>query len=472
VILLFNPRSARWKHRLPLSLMSLGAFLEGKYAYEIVDGNFESNPEETLRRIIREKGIRYLGVTVMPGPQLAQAITISRNLKLEFPDLFVVWGGYFPSLHEDVCLESGFVDFVIKGRGEQAFLDLIASGESSTPVPHSVDGEASRTLPYHRMDVGRYIGKTCLGSRTVSYHSSFGCPYLCGFCSVAAIYKGRWTGAPASAVVDDVLWLRDKYGVNAVEFIDNNFFVAEHRTYEIARRLRGAGVAWWGEARPDTLMDFSDSTWRMMREGGCKMIFLGAESSSDDVLRQMDKGGTQNADTVLQLAERIARFEIVPEFSFVLGAPSNDVDAQIDRDIRYIRRIKEINPTSEIVIYVYSPVAFDDAALLQQARTFGFQFPARLIDWLDPVWQTFALRKNPHTPWLQSRHIDRIMNFERVLNARYPTISDIKLTRWQNRILKSLGAWRYKLGFYAAPWEIRLVANRLFHYRQPEIEGF
>jgi hypothetical protein len=96
----------------------------------------------------------------------------------------------------------------------------------------------------------------------------------------------------------------------------------------------------------------------------------------------------------------------------------------------------------------------------------------QLVDWLDPVWQTFDLRKNPHTPWLAPRHVERIMNFERVLNARFPTISDIKLKRWQTTILKTLGVWRYKLGFYAAPWEIRFVANRLFRYRQPEIEGF
>jgi hypothetical protein len=64
------------------------------------------------------------------------------------------------------------------------------------------------------------------------------------------------------------------------------------------------------------------------------------------------------------------------------------------------------------------------------------------------------------------------MNFERVLNARFPTVSDIKLRRWQTAMLKTLGTWRYKLGFYRAPWEIRLVANRLFRYRQPEIEGF
>jgi anaerobic magnesium-protoporphyrin IX monomethyl ester cyclase len=468
MILLFNPRSARWKHRLPLSLLSLGAVLEGKYEYEIVDGNFEVNAAVTLANVIQTKNIRYFGVTVMPGPQLAEAITISQQLKARFPNLVVIWGGYFPSLHAETVLNSGFVDHVIRGPGETPFLELITRLEGTRGVP----SRPQNPLPYYRMDMHRYLGKTCLGSRTISYHSSFGCPFLCGFCAVAAIYKGSWSGKPPAAVAEEVISLRDKYDVNAVEFIDNNFFVGEHRTHEIAERLVLKGIAWWGEARPDTLMDFSDSTWRTMRDSGCKMIFFGAESSSNDVLAQMDKGGTQTSDTVLQLAERAKEFGIIPEFSFVLGTPSSDVDAQIERDIQYIRRIKAINPGSEIVIYIYSPVSFDDAELLRQAREFGFEFPRQLTDWLDPAWQEFDLRKNPHTPWLEPRHIERIMNFERVLNARFPTVSDIKLKSWQTAILKSLGSWRYKLGFYAAPWEIRLVANRLFRYRQPEIEGF
>ena len=66
---------------MPLSLLSLGTALEGRYEYEIVDGNFEANAVERLARVIRKKGIRYLGMTVMPGPQLVEAITVSRELK-------------------------------------------------------------------------------------------------------------------------------------------------------------------------------------------------------------------------------------------------------------------------------------------------------------------------------------------------------------------------------------------------------
>ena len=348
MIILLNPRSARWKYRLPLSVLSVGAVLEGKYPYQIIDGNLESDVRATLLKAIREQDIRYLGITVMPGPQLQQAIQLSRELKQIFPKLTIIWGGYFPSLHTDVVQRSGFVDYAIRGQGEYAFLELIEALEkdgavSRTPHQGVTDPNSLPPIPYHRVDVERYLPRTVLGSRTIVYHSSFGCPFVCGFCAVAGVYKGRWMGRDSATIVKDVIELRDRYRINAVEFMDNNFFVAEGRTSEVAEGLRGQGIAWWGEARPDTVMHYSDRTWRSMADGGCKMMFFGVESSSDSVLALMQKGGTQTADMVLDLARRMREFNIVPEFSFVLGAPSDKVDEDIERDIRYIRRIKEIN---------------------------------------------------------------------------------------------------------------------------------
>jgi anaerobic magnesium-protoporphyrin IX monomethyl ester cyclase len=491
MIVLLNPRSAKWKHRLPLSVLSVAAPLEGRYPYVIVDGNLESDVRGTLIRTIREQSVRYLAVTVMPGPQLVSAIQLCREMKGLFPSLTIIWGGYFASLHTDVVLRSGFVDYVIRGRADTAFPALIRALEENAPIDsigglsyaergvvrsnppaHPTDPNDLPPLPYDRVNVERYLPKTVLGTRTVVYHSSFGCPFLCGFCAVAGVYKGSWMGVDAARIVRDLLELRDRYTINAVEFMDNNFFVAEKRTADVAAGLRGQQIAWWGEARPDTVMHYSDATWRLMAESGCKMMFFGVESSSNETLALMDKGGTQTAEMVLELAARMKQFGIIPEFSFVLGAPSDNVGAAIDRDIRYIRRIKEVNPASEIIIYVYSPVSFDDAALLQRARGFGFKFPDRLTDWLEPQWENFDLRKNPRTPWLQPSHVARILDFERVLNARYPTISDIKLKRWQAAALRLLGSWRYVTQFYRAPWEIRFVANRLFRYQQPETEGF
>jgi radical SAM superfamily enzyme YgiQ (UPF0313 family) len=264
--------------------------------------------------------------------------------------------------------------------------------------------------------------------------------------------------------------LQARYGVDAVEFHDNNFFVSENRTAAIAGRLAGAGIRWWGEARPDTVMRYDDATLRAMQHGGCRMIFFGAESGSAEVLLAMSKGGTQTPDTVLALADRLRRFSLIPEFSFVLGTPAGDVETTVEQDITFIRAVKEVNPESEIVIYLYSPVLFEDAELYRSARAHDFVYPERLEDWLLPPWDAHDMRRRPVAPWISPAVRRRIHEFDRVLNARFPTKTDIHLRPWQRLLLGGLGTWRYSLKFYNAPYEL-LALHRLFRYRQPREEG-
>jgi anaerobic magnesium-protoporphyrin IX monomethyl ester cyclase len=489
MIALINPRATRWRYRIPLSVLSIGASLEGAYEYEILDGNIDSNLASSVARLIEERSVRYIGVTVMPGPQLRESILLSRMVRDRYPAVKIVWGGYFPTLHTNVVLQSPYVDFVIRDQGDYSFRMLIDAVEQKgdlsripglsykdglirhNPKGGLIDPNELLPLPYHRLDLHPYIGRTYVGSRTINYHSSVGCPFLCGFCAVAAVYKARWLGLSADRIADDLLWFKKRFNVNAVEFHDNNFFTSERRTFEFAERMVGQGFGWWGEARPDTMMQYDDETWKLMKRSGCRMIFFGAESSSQQVLELMNKGGTQTPDTVLALAGRMKSYDIVPEFSFVLGSPTNSIDEDLERDFRYIRKIKEINAQSEIVLYTYSPVHFKEAELFDASKNLGFQFPQNLDDWLLPQWQLHDLRKNPATPWLTPRNLRRIKNFERVLNAYSPTNSDLKLTLFHRKLLHFLGSWRYRLKIYFAPYELALM-QRLFRYRQPEIEGF
>ena len=103
------------------------------------------------------------------------------------------------------------------------------------------------------------------------------------------------------------------------------------------------------------------------------MIFFGAETSNDELLKKMDKGGTQTTEQMKKFAARLKKFGIIPEYSFVLGFPaesSEKVMKQIDRDIAYIKEIKELNPDTEIIIYVYSPVATEGSECRTVRRLF------------------------------------------------------------------------------------------------------
>jgi anaerobic magnesium-protoporphyrin IX monomethyl ester cyclase len=129
-VLLFNPKSAENKYRIPNSILNIAASIEGKYEWIIVDGNCEADPAQKIERYLSTGEVKYLGFTVMPGPQLKQAITISKFVKQKFPNTIMIWGGYFPSNQPNSVLFSGYVDFIINGPGDHAFPQLIDALET------------------------------------------------------------------------------------------------------------------------------------------------------------------------------------------------------------------------------------------------------------------------------------------------------------------------------------------------------
>ena len=496
-VLLFNPRSARYKPRIPNSILSIASAIDGLFDYVIVDGNMETDPWPKIQQYLADGSFAFFGCTSMPGPQLKQAIPITKKIRELYPAIRTIWGGYFPSNQFKTVIRSGYVDFIVNGPGEKTFpalLDALSKDQPFSGIPNLIylkndqviktlrdelyDPDELPSLPYDRLNtfypIRRYLGKTYLGSKTIAYHSSYGCPFKCSFCAVVPIYNARWKGKSAQLIYNDIKYLKENYGGNAIEFHDNNFFVSEKRTVEFANLIQPEKMIWWGEGRIDTIDKYSDASLAKMRESGCRMIFFGAETGNDEILKKMDKGGTQSAEGIRRFAARMARFDIIPEYSFVLGTPADtpeQVMKQIDQDIAFIKEIKSINPKTEIIIYVYSPVPTEGSEMYKKVLESGFRFPEKLEDWISPHWENFDLRRNPLTPWLTPEMINKIRDFEVVLNGYYPTVSDVRLTNLKRGILRTLSSFRYRTGFFWKPYELKAL-QILWKYRQPEIEGF
>ncbi|HKB13675.1 MAG TPA: radical SAM protein [Vicinamibacterales bacterium] len=505
MIVLFNPLSTTpGKQPLPLSVMSLAAVLEARGdEWALVDGNVTANPAaEIIERLsgVPQSRTPLLGVTVMPGPQLTNAVAVCRRVKLALPHVPIVWGGYFPTQHARTVLEAPFVDFVVRAQGEHALTALVdvlraggilnkvpglswrSTGASPSPgraagmieiVDNPVQPLASLDdlpeLPYHRVDMSRYIHANYLGRRTVAHNSSFGCPFACSFCAVVAMSNRRWVAQSPERMERTLRHLATTYRVDAVQMHDMDFFISEPRVAEFAERIADLGLTWWALGRIDVLMHYSDATWRKMKRSGLKMIFSGAEAATDAALARMNKGGTAAASLTLELARRMREHDIVPEFSFVLGSPPNPIE-DVDATFEFIRKVKRINPATEIILYTYTPVPLD-GVLYDEARRRGFEFPSTLDQWASASSQQLALRRGEGLPWIDARVRKRIRNFERVVNAYYPTTTDTRLTAWHRAALKMASSLRYALKWYSAPYELRAL-QRLIQYQRPETTGF
>ncbi|MFN8375210.1 MAG: cobalamin B12-binding domain-containing protein [Anaerolineae bacterium] len=134
-VLLYNPVSTSpGKQRLPLSLLAVAAVIAEDYDVEFIDGNLirdehgESQPQAVAARIIeraRATNSKLLACSVMPGPQLRQAVPVCKAVKAALPDLTILWGGYFGTQHQEVVLKSGYIDYVIQGQGEAPFRQFV-----------------------------------------------------------------------------------------------------------------------------------------------------------------------------------------------------------------------------------------------------------------------------------------------------------------------------------------------------------
>jgi len=167
----------------------------------------------------------------------------------------------------------------------------------------------------------------------------------------------------------------------------------------------------------------------------------------------------------VELARRLRDFGIVPEYSLIFGNPEN-AEQDVAENIAFVRRIKKVNADVEIVVQTYVPTP-------QRNGAYGgveVAFPSTPDEWISPRWYPYLIRTDPQLPWLPPRVKRRIRDFETVMNSRWPTTQDMRLPGWGRTLLKSLSSWRYLLGAYDFPGELRL-AQKLVRLRQPRLES-
>jgi radical SAM superfamily enzyme YgiQ (UPF0313 family) len=472
-----------------LAVLALAAVLEGREEYEIVDGNLDDDPVAVILELIDRHNVELLGVSTMPGPQMVAAMEASREIRKLRPQIKICWGGYFPSIYPASALNARYVDFIARGQGEDTLLELLDAlrgkrgFESVLGLSYKDNfglhrSNADRPMkgpdefpwsPFHRLPTEKYLRPSFFGKRTAVHHASIGCPFNCSFCGVHAAYGNKEKMESPERTVAVLTHLVERYGADSVQFYDMNFFLREDHARELCDRMTHLNLRWWCEARVDIMSRYSDETFAAIKRAGCAMIFFGAESGSDWVLNEMQKGIT--TEQTLAIAQRTYQFGIIPEFSFVIGNP-NDPERDTRETLHFIRKIKRINPDSEIIIQHYTPTPQTHKA---GGEMYGkidtkIAFPDTPAEWASKEWMDFTLRIDTHAPWLKLKTKRLIDNFEIVVGSRWPTVQDIRAPLWGRKLLQILSAWRYAFHIYSFPVELHL-ANHLIALRKPKRES-
>ena len=495
-VLLINPTITAARHaRFPLSVLSLAAALDEEYSTSVIDGNVQRDTISAVLRMLDSQSFRAVGLTVMGGPQLKPAIELSRAIRARHPGVPIVWGGYFPTLYPDTALNSDYVDYVIRGEGERVLRELLnalpaadstrlsaissLSWRESGAVHHNPAGKfasarASQPFPYEKLgDPRRYLTRSFLGKRTAAHQASVGCRFRCTFCGVASMFRGG-TALPAAERLDGELrFIKHELGADSIQYYDHNFFDREEDMVPLLEVMARHELPWWCYARADALLGLSPESWALVRRSRLRMAYIGAESPSDTMLKQIRKG--TRADQTLEVAELCRAQGVVPELSFMV-APPHDPEGETLRTFEFIRQVKKVNPLAEIIVYIYTPLppgSVPDSARLNLAPLLDLhgepvQFPSTPDQWTERQWIDYACHAD--APWLDDRLRRYIRDFVTVLRCRFPTAQDFRSPRWTKVALRGLAAWRYSLRRYDRPWELNATKN-LIDLLDPRVSG-
>jgi anaerobic magnesium-protoporphyrin IX monomethyl ester cyclase len=493
-VLLVNPHITSRRHaRFPLSIMTMAEALEGRYDSTLIDGNMDRDAARSATAAVKSGCFDAVGVTVMGGPQVATAIEVSRAVRRARPDVPIVWGGYFPTLYPDAALNADYVDFVIRGQGEDTFGELLSALAAGSPaalggiggLSWRRDGAVANNPPralsavhlapalrYERLpDAKAYLVKTFLGERTAAHQAALGCRFRCTFCGVAAMFDGATLLPPAERLDRDLTVLKHRIGADSIQFYDHNFFDREADMAPLLEVLARHELAWWCYARSDALVNMSADSWRLVRKSRLRMAYIGAETPNDALLRSIRKG--TRSEQTLEAAEVCLRHGVIPELSFMV-APPEDPEAETERTFDFIRQVKRVNPAAEIIVYVHTPLppsAVPNAHRLKlppllDARGEPVVFPRTPEEWTERRWVDYACHAD--APWLNDRLRRRIRDFVTVLRCRFPTVQDTRAPRWGKAALRTLARWRYSLRRYDAPWELE-ASQRLVKLLDPRV---
>ncbi len=228
----------------------------------------------------------------------------------------IVAGGPDASSDPDPYLRAG-AHAVLVGEGEDAILELLdaadaagyreppawaniqgarlAGADPAQPTPKRIRRRGLDELPFPAwdlldLDAYRRIWNQRGHGLALSMIAGRGCPFHCTWCA-KPVFDRTFTNRSVASVIAELQWLKQTFRPGHLRIVDDVFVMNRRWVKEFSQAVVEADAVIPFEclARVD-LVDEEVLSW--LHAAGCRKIYFGVESGSQDVLDAMRKGTT------------------------------------------------------------------------------------------------------------------------------------------------------------------------------------
>lgn len=437
-IILFRPvenQRSKLSSRCPLGLVYLATYLKDRgYLVKLIDATVTQDWRKELKNSLDSSTI-CAGVSVMTGYQIQGALDFAK-LAHEIKGLPVVWGGLHPTLTASQTIQHECVDAIILSEGEKHFHQYIEalkhkSGmEAVGNLIYKDNGSVINTaknndavdmnalsLPDFSFIDFEYYSKQSFASglqrkkRVAWLNVDRGCPCRCAFCYNIKFNERKYRAMDAGKVLDQISLLINKYNIDGICFVSDNFFVNQNRVHTICKGIveEKYNLGWQADMRIDTFLRYDDEVIKLMKKSGCDSLTFGIETGSDKMLRLIQKDIT--VDQVIEAHNRAKKFGFYTNYHFMIGFP-RETTKDINETMRlmwYLRKDKNVT--------FYGPstyVPYPGTPLYEDSVSLGFKPPENLNKWIAYDWDEYS-----KLPWFTKSFKNYLLEVQHIAGHSY-----------------------------------------------------
>lgn len=284
------------------------------------------------------------------------------------------------------------IDFILRGEGEEKLkllLDTINGNRLDTirkvnDIFFRIDNKVlhgSGYQPVFKSDFGFTANvRTPLIENRGEYNSfnvqfSRGCPYGCTFCGMTSYWGEKYRCRNLDSFINEILILNQEYNVNKIGIIDNIYTYDREILSEFCKRIIELDLRiYWGcYSRVNCI---SEDLLEKMARAGCKKLFFGVESGSDDVLKKMNKGITQAE--IVKTAKKALNYIDIVSTSFIWGFPYETLEdlKETTTLLIYLSFLGASPKLSLLTPYPYTHIArlYNDSLVFQKEVSTEFLY--------------------------------------------------------------------------------------------------
>ncbi|TKJ17240.1 hypothetical protein CEE44_01765 [Candidatus Woesearchaeota archaeon B3_Woes] len=353
-----NPDYKRYFSR-ELGLLQLASFLEqNNVECKLIPGHYK---KEDFYKILKKEVKKYnIIATTCLTPEYNIACDILKFAKQINQNIKTVIGGHHVTWLDKEVLKNSFIDIVVKGEGEQTFLDIVNNKKDIKGISYKKNNQIKTTenqkslhiIPKLNNNILKEYNKTIKKSDIkffqFNYTSTRGCPYNCSFCTEPLYWGNRVRYKDINHVREEIDTILDNKKCKRIFFMDSNFTINQKYVKQFCKEIK-SNTSFKCYTK---INYYPKEIANLLKKAGFDVVHFGVEHFNKDIQKSINK--VNSLSDIKKTLKNAKEGNQKTGIYIVVGLPGDNVE-RAKYNYKLTQELVKENLLDEVIPFIFIP---------------------------------------------------------------------------------------------------------------------